>query len=480
MRILDRLKNAWNVLTRPAVYMDDDELKEWLGITGTNPDVEKEVTYYTCLKMLSETMGKVPLKYYQETPKGRIRAEPTKITRLLSVRPNTIMTPTTLWTTTEMNCQHYGNGYIWMRGTFEREKYGGHYKVLDLWPMQANCVTVYMDDVGVFGGKGKLYYQYNDPKTGEQYLFRSSEVMHFKTWYSLNGIMGKSVREILQDTVGGALESQNFMNNLYRQGLSASMALQYAGDLEESKIKALQKKFADKLSGPKNAGRVIPVPIGLQLTPLKIQEINLHINSGGGSVFAGITIYNMLKRNNARITTYIDGIAASIASVIACAGDRIVIPANGTFMIHKPTNGYFFTSMNADQLRKDADTLDICQKAILQTYMSKTKEGVTEEEINNLINEETWMVGSDTTDYFDFEVEDSVQAAACTSNYFDEYSKTPKALKQHEEPENKTLDIDAIADAVMEKIKAKEANQRNLEKEKIKAELLGDLDRYGV
>ena len=67
-----------------------------------------------------------------------------------------------------------------------------------------------------------------------------------------------------------------------------------------------------------------------------------------------------------------------------------------------------------------------------------------------------------------------------SNNYFDEYSKTPKALKQHEEPENKTLDIDAIADAVMEKIKAKEANQRNLEKEKIKAELLGDLDRYGV
>lgn len=65
MRILDRLKNAWNVLTRPAVYMDDDELKEWLGITGTNPDVEKEVTYYTCLKMLSETMGKA-LKQHEE------------------------------------------------------------------------------------------------------------------------------------------------------------------------------------------------------------------------------------------------------------------------------------------------------------------------------------------------------------------------------------------------------------------------------
>ena len=70
------------------------------------------------------------------------------------MRPNTIMTPTTLWTTTEMNCQHYGNGYIWMRGTFEKRKNMEDItKFLDLWPMQANCVTVYMDDVGVFGGK---------------------------------------------------------------------------------------------------------------------------------------------------------------------------------------------------------------------------------------------------------------------------------------------------------------------------------------
>ena len=49
-------------MTRPTVDMDDDDLKEWLGITGTNPDVEKEVTYYTCLKMLSETMGKSAVK----------------------------------------------------------------------------------------------------------------------------------------------------------------------------------------------------------------------------------------------------------------------------------------------------------------------------------------------------------------------------------------------------------------------------------
>ena len=207
------------------------------------------------------------------------------------------------------------------------------------------------------------------------------------------------------------------------------------------------------------------------------QEINLHINSGGGSVFAGIAIYNMLKRNSAKITVYIDGIAASIASVIACAGDRIIIPANGTFMMHKPTNGYFFESMNADQLRKDADTLDICQKSILQTYMSKAKEGITEDQINNLINEETWMVGTDAAEYFDFEVEDDVQAAACTSGLFDRYDKTPERLKSHPESKDETEDI---VDAVIKRLQEREDSLKEEQRENLKKELLGDLDAFGI
>lgn len=204
------------------------------------------------------------------------------------------------------------------------------------------------------------------------------------------------------------------------------------------------------------------------------QEIIMHINSGGGSVFAGIAIYNMLKRNSAKITTYIDGIAASIASVIACAGDRIVIPENGTFMIHKPTNGYFFESLNADQLRKDADNLDSCQKAILQTYMGKAKEGVTEEEINSLIDAETWMIGKEAADYFDFEVEESVNAEACTSDLFERYLHTPKNFL---EKKDETGDI---VDAVLKRLQEKENALKNEETEKLKRELLEDLDMYGV
>lgn len=271
MKLWNRIKNAYQAFIKPEADLNDEELLQWLGIEPRDKNLTGEVTYYTCMKLLSETLGKLPLKYYQDTPRGRIRAEPDEVTRLLTYRPNPIMTPTTLWSTVEMNCQHYGNAYVWIRREFRRTgRYGGEYRTLDLWLMQSNTVSVLMDDAGIFGGKGGIYYQYNDPYTGEQYIFRSSEVMHFKTWYSLDGIMGKPVREILRDTVGGAMESQNFMNKLYEQGLTASMAMQYTGDLDEARRTKLQKRFADALTGAKNAGKVIPVPIGLQLTPLKM------------------------------------------------------------------------------------------------------------------------------------------------------------------------------------------------------------------
>lgn len=235
-----------------------------------------------------------------------------------------------------------------------------------------------------------------------------------------------------------------------------------------------------------------------------VQEIGLHVNSGGGSVFAGIAIYNMLKRHQAKVTTYIDGIAASIASVIACAGDRVIIPANGTFMVHKPTNGYFLESLNADQLRKDADTLDACQKAIVQAYMGKAKEGITEDTVNALVNAESWLVGGEAAEYFDFEVEQDVQAAACTSDFFRQYAHTPEGLgadmpgNQGKAPralgqpqENNAAGgslesvlsgrgLDTLADAVLARIRAKEAARKDEETEKIKNELLGDLCLYGV
>lgn len=281
MNLQERLKNAYKALrgaelkdsaeTEVTTYGDGAEkLLEWLGIDSKNTKAINEVTYYTCLKLLAETIGKMPIKYYQRTEVGRIRAQPTSMSRLMMVRPNPYMTPTTMWTTTEMNCQHYGNGYIWIRRVFDPAKYGGEYRPLDMWPMQSNCVTVYMDDVGIFGDEGKLYYAYVDPKSGKSYMFHSEDVIHVRTWYSLDGITGQPVRKILKDTIDGMSAGQDVMNNQYKHGLSAAMAMQYLGDLSDGKRSQLAKKFADALSGPKNAGRVVPVPIGLTLTPLNI------------------------------------------------------------------------------------------------------------------------------------------------------------------------------------------------------------------
>ena len=90
-----RIRNAWKSFWNgtKTVTTADRELAEWLGISGSL-DKLSEVTYFTCLKMLSETIGKLPLKYYQATDKGKIRADPDDMTRLLTVRPNPVMTPT--------------------------------------------------------------------------------------------------------------------------------------------------------------------------------------------------------------------------------------------------------------------------------------------------------------------------------------------------------------------------------------------------
>ena len=178
-----------------------------------------------------------------------------------------------------------------------------------------------------------------------------------------------------------------------------------------------------------------------------VSKINVHINSGGGSVFGGIAIYNILKRYDAEITVYVEGLAASIASVIAMAGDKIIIPENAQMMIHKPSS---VTWGNADDMRKEADILDGCQKAILNTYMQHTKEGVTAEEIDSLINAETWKNGKEWQEFFDIEVSEKSQATACKSEYFDKYNHLPDKLK--EQPQQQ-INIDDLAERIAEKLK---------------------------
>lgn len=268
-RIAKGIKNA--IIPAKSVDMQSQELLEWLGIAGTSKKIVSEVTYFTCLKMLSETLGKMPLKFHQETEEGIQKVKSNKAHKLLRTRPNALMTPSTFWATVEQNRNHYGNAYVWIRRKFKRNKYGGTIEIQDLWIMPSDNVQVLIDDQGYFGAKGRIWYLYTDKYSSEQYLFNSDDVMHFKTSYSFDGILGVPVREILKSTLEGGLESQNFMNNLYKSGLTAKAVLEYTGDLDQEAKTRLVKGFEDFANGSKNSGKIIPVPLGMKLVPLDIK-----------------------------------------------------------------------------------------------------------------------------------------------------------------------------------------------------------------
>ncbi|MGO2977956.1 MAG: head maturation protease, ClpP-related [Leuconostoc mesenteroides] len=117
-----------------------------------------------------------------------------------------------------------------------------------------------------------------------------------------------------------------------------------------------------------------------------VSTINLSINSGGGSVFDGIAIYNMLKSHKATVNVYIEGLAASIASVIAMAGDTITMRSGSMMMVHMP---WTLSQGNAEEMRKTADTLEKTGDSIVDIYSERT--GISSDDIRNIMNDETWL-----------------------------------------------------------------------------------------
>lgn len=127
-----------------------------------------------------------------------------------------------------------------------------------------------------------------------------------------------------------------------------------------------------------------------ELNAITAGNIDLHVNSPGGSVFDGVAIFNALKRHPATVTTYVDGLAASIASVIALAGDRVIMASNALFMIHNP-----WGSVQGDSadMRKMADVLDKIRETLVGSYTDKT--GIAAGELHAMMDAETWFTADE-------------------------------------------------------------------------------------
>ncbi|MGM8213563.1 head maturation protease, ClpP-related [Virgibacillus sp. W0430] len=156
-----------------------------------------------------------------------------------------------------------------------------------------------------------------------------------------------------------------------------------------------------------------------------LETLNIYINSPGGSVFAGLAIYNMLKRNEAKKIVHIDGVAASMASIIALVGDEVYMPSNAFMMIHKPLT---WVIGNANDLRKIADDLDTIESGLMQAYEENLREGVDVEEVKQMVNDETWLTADEATKYFNIEITKAVEVTASASHLLENFKNVPKTL----------------------------------------------------
>lgn len=159
-----------------------------------------------------------------------------------------------------------------------------------------------------------------------------------------------------------------------------------------------------------------------------VDVLNIYINSPGGSVFDGMAIYNQIARFNARKIVHIDGIAASIASVIAMCGDEIVIAPNAMMMIHDP---FGIAAGTAQEMRDMADAMDKVGETIRDTYVARTKQSASD--VENWMHAETWMKADEAkargfVDRIGSEESQPVDSTAFT--LLAKFKNTPKNLMQ--------------------------------------------------
>lgn len=265
MNLKNRVKNAYKALTnKQDKNYAMQQLIDFLGLQGTKEDALSEATYFACLKILSESVGKLPLKLLKHDENGGVvtaRGHPLYFA--LHDRPNPYMTSTTFWSTMEQNRNHYGDAYAWIKGAGTKTS---------LWILPSNEVEIWYDDQKILSDVPDVYYIYSHG--GKLYKFSSEQIIHLKTSSSFDGIKGIPVREQLKTTVTGNIKAQKMLNQMYKSGFTAKAVVQYTADLSEENRKKFKEKiedFAGSDLDDKEVKSIIPIPFGTNLTPLNIK-----------------------------------------------------------------------------------------------------------------------------------------------------------------------------------------------------------------
>ena len=269
MNFLQRTKTAWNVLRGKSASNKWAELNELFKFLGIDPDktgdATSEATYYACLKVLMEAIGKLPLKIQQYTPDKGIRiAREHQYYRMLNERPNRYMTASSFWSTCEQFRDHEGNSYAWIDTRDPKHP--------QLWHLDPTKVQIYYDNACKLADAADVYYRYTEGDTSV--IFGSEEIIHLKSHYTKDGITGISVREQLSSTLKGNIKAQDFINKTIESGMTAKSVLNYTGSLNDASVQTLVKEVAKYAKGEmreKGIDNIIPMPVGFSLQPLNLK-----------------------------------------------------------------------------------------------------------------------------------------------------------------------------------------------------------------
>ena len=238
------------------------------GIDTSDVDTSSdyaETVYFICLKHLSETLSKMSWEKRQFTEdKGREKVFDNNLDLLLNIRPNPYVTASQFWATVELNKLHFGNAYVWI----ETDKTGF---VKNLWQLPSETMEVWLDDAGLFGCVDAIWYVWTDKRTSKRYRFEADEILHFKSQFSFDGLVGVPVREILKTQINTNKYAEAFLNKFYKSGMFGSKLLvNYTGQVDRTNAEKIAEEVA--YLGSKSAnGKIIPLPLGFQAVVLDMK-----------------------------------------------------------------------------------------------------------------------------------------------------------------------------------------------------------------
>lgn len=241
-----------------------DEEKLFLKVFGVETDqpmaAMREITYFTCIKKISEAVAKTPLYLVQDTDTGIRRATEDPLNELLSLRPNPYMTAVDFWKAIEATRQHEGVSAA-------AKQYGKKGEIVALYPCTIEGMTI--DDAGLLKSKlkNKVLIEYRVTGSSATDYGLYEDLLIFKG-FTMDGINTKPVREIVKTTIDGQIKAQNYLNTLFDDGLTNKMVVQLTSDIKDEKeLGKIQDKFKRLYSKGK---RIFTVPAGFNVQPVNL------------------------------------------------------------------------------------------------------------------------------------------------------------------------------------------------------------------